>query len=295
LFETEVSGIPKKKGMPMPSEKTAVVEHLFFKYWDASAGVLTKAVMSLEDVSTAIRECNELQGSTLSDRNPANFMKDFMRGNNASKNWPKAVGDLRFTAVQRTGTGDVFEFIPYTADQTEPFTDTFKMTDDAPRFPVQSISLPLVTKSLGRTDESWLIQTAINLRVVETHFAIGSAIPMLELSHLQMSIKLRQTEIDALFLGLMDSKDGPTPVIITCEAKHYKDPFIPQQIINQVQAAFGATDAPIAIPIGMKAIRGVGFYVTEFQAVLRSEAASLVELRLASHAIYELHPPVKGI
>lgn len=279
----------------MPSEKSPVIEHLFFKFWDPTSATLSKSIMSLEDVSQAIRDCNAKAGTTLSDRNPANFMKDFMRGNNASKNWPPSVAALRFTAVQRTGTGDVFEFIPYAPGQTEPFTDAFKVTDDAPRYLVQSISLPLVTKMLGRTDESWLIQTAINLRVVETHFAVGSAIPMLELSPLQMSIKLRQAEIDALFLGVMNTAHGHEQVIVTCEAKHYKDPFIPQQIINQVQAAFAATKVPVVIPIGMKAIRNVGFYVTEFQAVKREDAPALAELHLASHAVYELKPPVKGI
>jgi hypothetical protein len=251
--------------------------------------------MSLEDVAQAIRDCNVLHGTKLSDRNPANFMKDLLRGKHASVNWPTTVADLRFTAVQRTGTGDVFEFIRFAADQTEPFTDAFGITDDAPRFPIQSISLPLVSKTLGRKDESWLIQTAINLRVVETHFAVGSDVRMLELSPLQMSIKLRQTEIDALYLGLMEMEQGHRQVIVTCEAKHYKDPLIPQQIINQVQAAFAATSVPIIIPIGMKAIKDIGFYVTEFQAVSRADAALLTELRRASHALYELRPPVKGI
>lgn len=279
----------------MPSEKTIVIEHLFRKYWDEASQSLSKSLMTLDDVATAIRECNETMGTSLSDRNPANFMKDFMRGNSASRNWPEALAALRFTAVQRTGTGDAFEFIRFAPDQTEPFADAFRMPDDAPRYPVQSISLPLVTKSLGRSDEAWLIQTAINLRIVETHFAIGSMVPMLELSHLQMNVKLRQTEIDGLFLGLVEAENGHERVIVTCEAKHYKDPFIPQQIINQVQAAFGATDVTTVIPLGMKAVRNVGFYVTEFQAVRREDAEGLNALTLASHGIYELHPPVKGI
>lgn len=279
----------------MPSDKTTVIEHLFWKYWDEASQSLSKTVMSLDDVAVAIRECNDGKGTSLSDRNPANFMKDFMRGSSASRNWPEALASLRFTAVQRTGTGDVFEFIPYAAGQTEPFADAFKMPEDAPRYPVQSISLPLVTKSLGRSDEAWLIQTAINLRIVESHFAIGSTVPMLELSHLQMNVKLRQTEIDGLFLGVMATDNGSEQVIVTCEAKHYKDPFIPQQIINQVQAAFGSTDVSTVIPIGMKAIKNVGFYVTEFQAVRRENSDKLVELTRASHGIYELHPPVRGI
>ena len=68
------------------SQKTQVIEHLFEKHWEAANGALDKTLMSLDDVAQAIRECNKLYGSTLSDRNPANFMKDLLRGANASKN-----------------------------------------------------------------------------------------------------------------------------------------------------------------------------------------------------------------
>ena len=279
----------------MASQKTKVIEHLFFKHWNQATRQLRKTVMSLTDVSEAIQYCNEEYGSTLSSNNPANFMKDLMRGANASKNWPVSVATERFTAVQRTGAGDVFEFVPFRDNQTEPFPDEFKPRENAPRYPVQSISLPLVTKSLGRSDESWLIQTAINLRVVETHFAVESKLPILEVSHLQMSVKLRQTEIDALFLAKMGTEDNHSSVIVTCEAKHYNDPLIPQQIINQVQAAFDETDVDTVIPIGLRAISSKGFYLIEFKATARRYAQELVELERASDAVYELKPPVKGI
>ena len=110
-----------------------------------------------------------------------------------------------------------------------------------------------------------------------------------------MGIKLRQTEIDALFLGKTGDIKNPEPVIVTCEAKHYKDPIIPTQIINQVQAAFTETDVSTVVPIGLRAIRNVGFYVTEFEAVKREDASALDQLTLAADAIYELRPPVKGI
>ncbi|MBP6677452.1 MAG: hypothetical protein KA156_00030 [Paracoccus sp.] len=251
--------------------------------------------MSLDDVAQAIRECNDLYGATLSDRNPANFMKDLLRGANASSNWPTSVAARHFTAVQRTGDGECFEFIPYRPGQTEPFPDAFGVREDAPRYPVQSISIPLVTKSLGRSDETWLVQTAINLRVVETHFAVASAFPILELAHLQMGIKLRSTEIDALFLGKTGDPQRPESVLITCEAKQAKDPLIQSQIINQVRAAFAEAEVDTVIPIGLRTIKGVGFYLTEFAAVRRADADALDELTLASDAIYELHPPVKGI
>lgn len=279
----------------MASRKTNVIEHLFEKYWDEASQSLRKSLMSLEDVALAIRECNKIHGTSLSDRNPANFMKDLMRGANASANWPKSVAERGYTAYQRTGDGDVFEFVPYQDEQTEAFPDAFKTRLDAPRYPVQSISLPLVTKMLGRSDETWLVQTAINLRVVETHFAVAAAFPLIELSHLQMGIKLRQTEIDAIFLGKTGDIDNPESIIVTCEAKHYKDPIIPTQIINQVQAAFTETSVSIVVPIGLRALRNVGFYLTEFEAVRREDASSLNQLSLAADAIYELRPPVKGI
>ncbi len=277
------------------SQKTQVIEHLFKKHWNAKNGALDKTLMSLDDVAQAIRECNKLQGTTLSDRNPANFMKDLLRGANASKNWPASVAARRFTGIQRTGDGECFEFIPYRPGQSEPFPDAFKVREDAPRFLVQSISLPLATKSLGRSDETWLIQTAINLRVVETHFAVAPSFPLLELTHLQMGIKLRSTEIDALFLGKAGDPKKPDSVLVTCEAKQAKDPLIPSQIINQVQAAFAEAEVDTVVPIGLRTVKGVGFYLTEFEAVKRADAHALDELTLASDAIYELRPPVKGI
>ena len=62
----------------MPSQKTLVVEYLFKKYWDERSSSLTKSLMSLDDVAQAIRECNRSQGTALSDRNPANFLKDLL-------------------------------------------------------------------------------------------------------------------------------------------------------------------------------------------------------------------------
>ena len=279
----------------MPSQKTKVIEHLFDKYWNEETGSLTKTLMSLDDVGQAIGECNEAYELGLSANNPANFMKDFLRGSNASNNWPERVAKKRFTAVQRTGKGECFEFIRYAQGQTEPFPDEFRVRNEAPRYPVQSISMPLVTKTLGRSDETWLIQTAVNLRVVETHFAVEAKFPLLELTHLQMGIKLKSTEIDALFLGKVGDQRHPESVLVTCEAKQAKDPFIPSQIIYQVQAAFSLSEVDTVVPIGLRTVRGVGFYLVEFEAVKRDTALKLKELTRASDAIYMLRPPVKGI
>lgn len=279
----------------MASQKTIVIEHLFDKHWDAQSKTLRRSLMSLDDVAEAIRQCRP-KGVTLKDNNPANFMKDLLRGGNTSKNWPIEISKKGYTGVQRTGEGDCFEFIPFTAGQTDPFPDEFPVRQDADRYAIQSISIPLVTKSLGRSDETWLIQVAINLKVIEAYFAIAGSFQFLELAHLQMGIKLRSTEIDALFLGQSGSAKEPKPVLVTCEAKQAKDPLIPSQIIHQAQAAFSASEeVETVVPIGLRALKGIGFYITEFEAVQREDAENLVALKLAADAIFELKPRIKGI
>lgn len=279
----------------MPSKKTAVIEYLFFKYWDATGKRLRKSLMSFEDVQDAIRVCNRKFGSRLSDRNPANFMKDIVRGRSASANWPDALKKLRYTGVQRPGEGNVFEFVPYEADQTEPFPDQYKPSRETRRFQVQSVSMPLAAKELGRADEPWLIQTAVNLRIIETHFAVMSKLPVVQLTHLQMSVKLRHTEIDALFLAICKNDGVEFQAVITCEAKQARERILPHQIVNQVKAAFDETAVDLVAPIALRAVRNVGFYLVEFNTVKRASAADLTALEVENEAIYELRPPVPGV
>lgn len=283
------------EGAELASEKTPVIEYLFDCYWDPKNHRLQKSVMTFDDVQAAIRHCNATMGLKLSDRNPANFMKDVVRGRNASKNWPARLTELRIGAVQSPGEGNVFEFVSFPEGEDEPFPDHYLPGEDTPRFKLQSVSLPLAAKMLGRSDEPWLIQTAVNLRLVETHFAVVSSIPVVEVTHLQMSVKLRRTEIDALFLAIyMDGKEQKR-VIVTCEAKQWRERILEHQVLNQAKAAFKETDVDLVIPIALRAVRRVGFYVAEFESVTRAQAAELDGLALATEAVYELCPPVRGI
>lgn len=283
---------------PVPSEKTLVIEYLFEKFFDPLKGEFTKTVMSLVDVQDAIRACRSSHGITLSDRNPANFMKDIVRGYNASNHWPKRLKDMRITAVQRTGEGDVFEFVPYTANQTEPFPDTYKPRPGLPEHAVQSLSMALAAKALGRSDEPWLIQTAVNLRVVETHFAVASPLHVLEITHLQMSVKLRANEIDALFMAVADRKSPGTThqFIVTCEAKQYNERILDHQVLGQANAALiEVRSVDYVVPIGLRAHRGRGFYLVEFKPVMRETPLEKRELEVAAEAIYLLKPHVRGV
>jgi len=285
----------------MPSKKTPVVEYLYDKL--SAEG---RTVVLIDDVSNAIRYFKDNKGLELSDNNPANFMKDLLRGMNASSNWPEALAQKRITGQQQTGESRIFEFIPFKEGQTEPFPNPFEPSGVEQEFVVQSLSLPLATKSLGRSDESWLIQVSVWLRILETHFARATDLNLIEVAHLQNGIKLNRSEIDALFLGVEErSGEDRSNVLITCEAKQQKDPILGDQIVRQVASAFGSVgdsslDIARVIPTAIKALKDTGsIYLAEFEPWTKEEAslpeAERKELVVVRSAVYKLVPPVPGV
>ena len=279
----------------MPSEKTAVVEYLFHLYWDEQSKSLAKTMMSLVDVRDAIRACNAVDNLDRSDRNPANFLKDIVRSRNASGIWPVSVAALGYSGKQRTGTGECFEFVRYTEGQTEPFPDLFRPSEATRKIALQSVSLPQAAKALGRSDEAWLIQTAVNLKVVEHHLATQSDLDVREVTHLQMNVKLRATEIDAVYLASVQVEGELKNAIITCEAKNQSERILVDQIASQVRAAFETTGADLVIPISIRSVRRVGIQVIEFQKVFRAELNEFLDVGFVREVVYSLVPPVEGI
>lgn len=285
----------------MPSQKTVVVDHL----WDVLSDE-GRTVATFKDVGDAIRFCNEKYGNTLKTDNPANFMKDLLRGSHASRNWPERLQQMRITGRQVTGEERIFEFIPYPEGQVEAFPNPFEPVGTEPEFVVQSLSIPLATKSLGRADESWLIQVAVRLKVLETHFANFSQAGVVELTHLQTSVKLNRTEIDSLFLAIVSDADGLRQnALVTCEAKQQKDPILENQIVQQVVSAYASIknldlNVALVIPVALKSLKGrAAIYVAEFEpwTIAEAEAAEVdrKELIVGGSAVYRLSPPVPGI
>ena len=196
--------------------------------------------------------------------------------------------------------------MPFREGQTEAFPNPFEPTGDEEHFIVQSLSLPLATKSLGRSDESWLIQVSVWLRILETHFARSTNHKLIEVAHLQNGIKLNRAEIDALFLGVAEDASGNrSNILITCEAKQQKDPILGDQIVRQIASAFGCVseaslEIACVIPTAIKALKDTGsIYLAEFEPWSLEEAsvpeADRKELVAAQSAIYRLVPPVPGI
>jgi hypothetical protein len=147
---------------------------------------------------------------------------------------------------------------------------------------------------------------AVQLKVLETHFANLSQAGVIELTHLQTGVKLNRTEIDSLFLAVTDGPAGKrTNALVTCEAKQQKDPILGSQVIEQIASAYASVrdlDLRIesVIPIALKALKDrAAIYVAEFQPWSAEEAAvaetERKELVVSCSGIYRLKPPVPGI
>ncbi|HUE80391.1 MAG TPA: hypothetical protein VMN38_12280 [Sphingomicrobium sp.] len=143
---------------------------------------------------------------------------------------------------------------------------------------LQSLSLPLASKSLGRKDESWLIQVGVHLHVVEQHFALFDNCKVRELTHLQVGVKLAGSEVDSLFRAVVERDDGTLGhALVTCEAKQHGERILEHQIVEQIVAANASLesaldfDADFIIPIALKAIEPLG--PSELKSSVRGQAS----------------------
>lgn len=291
----------------MASDKIPVIERIWQVLQEEGQG---RTVVYFADVLSAIEYCNSQDGVDRSVKNPANFMKDLVRKDNASQNWPASLCAIGMGGRQRVGHDRVFEFAPYSEGQTEPFPNRYFPSPSLIPIPIQSVSLPLASKALGRRDESWLIQVAVGLYVLEHHFATHSKLPVKELVHLQTGVKLANSEIDGLFRAIIENDEGErSHVLVTCEAKQQGERILVHQIVEQIIAANKSVRSSVPeeelvvsmiIPVAIKAIPPEGeLYVVEFKPWTPAEAeateADMKELEPASEAVYRLLPPVPGI
>lgn len=285
----------------MASYKTTVIENIFRARFDSSTGLLTKPIVTLDEVSTAIHTYNKATGKTISTNNPANFFKDLVRvripGN---LNWPKFVLDSGYTGRQVTEGNACFEFIPLPPGQTEAFppVNFAQPTASTPKYQIESVSLPLASRRLGRKDEPWLIQVITRLRIVESHFSLSSGRAIRQLDLLQMNVKLSGTEIDALFLAQEEIAGGEfQEIIVTCEAKAGRDDILENQILRQAKAPFKMKQITQdhVIPLAVKCVAASQIFVVEFQELERETYEGVESLTVASDSLFEIKPPVPGI
>ena len=159
----------------MPSKKTSVIEWIFFNLkFDSGSGLLRDQIVTFDDISAGIAAA----GDGLSSKNPANFWKDLTRADmNAS--WPTSVFAAGYTGADGIGLGPgaCFQFVATLEGQEEPFVDVLEYDESLVQTHVlQSLSMPVAKKALGRRDENWLAQVSADLHVVETFFSIFSCL-----------------------------------------------------------------------------------------------------------------------
>jgi hypothetical protein len=283
----------------MASFKTEVIAEIFNQRF--VDGTIRNPLVTLEEVGQAIQEYNRRHGASLSTRNPANFFKDFIRVTaRGNENWPASVLSSGYTGRQRTEHGACFEFVRLAEGQTDAFpkVDFARPSDETPRYQVESVSLPLASRRLGRNDEPWLIQVIARLRIVESHFSLSSGRKIRQLDLLQLNVKLSGTEIDALFLA--HEEVGPEEyeeVIVTCEAKTGRDDILEGQILSQAKAPFKMRQVRQnrVIPLAVKCVAPSTIYVVEFNELSREGYEDVETLTLSAESLFEIKPPVPGI
>lgn len=284
------------------SYKPEIFLRLFQKRWNSTTRQLSNPVVFSDEIRQEHVEYRTRRGQPVEVTNVPAFMKDFLRKlRNANVNWPPEIFAAGYTARQVTGGGQIFEFVPIEPGQTEPFPSTSPTPPpDVIPHKISSISLPLASRRLGRTDEPWLVQVSVRLHLVETYFALFSSRrdTVRQVDHLQNALKLRRTEIDALFLGVEEIAPGKfQEFIITCEAKRVGEDIIAEQVLQQIKAVFKLDNItqPFAVPLALKSIAPSQIHVVEYGDVRREDAEALETLTIVNQAVFELVPAVPGI
>ncbi|MCR6645865.1 MAG: hypothetical protein NVV62_15755 [Terricaulis sp.] len=241
------------KNRSRPLSKNHVFEALFAKRYDATSKTLSEPMVTLQAVSDAIAQTNAAGLTELSTRNPANFIKDYLRSAARNKNWPDSIRDAGYTARQRTGEGRCFEFVPL-AEGEDPFPDDFQPQPGQSSFVLETLSLPLATREIVREDEQSLAQLSARLHLIE-HFLASSSHAVgwgvREVVHLQNNVKLAAVEIDALYQATR-MQDGKLETgAIAVEVK-IGDPIIAEQIANQTLAILKDEAFAFCIPVVVK-------------------------------------------
>jgi hypothetical protein len=284
------------------SYKPEIFLRMFKKRWDADTGAVSDPYVDSLEVRQEYEEYQRRHGLQIKNTNPPAFIKDFLRHRRrANASWPKEILEAGYTARQAVGGGRIFEFVKMIEGQTEPFPSTApEPPADIIPYQLSSVSMPLASRRLGRSDEPSLIQVSVRLHVVETYFALFSTrkATIRQVDHLQNALKLRRTEIDALFLGIEETGPGEfQEFMVTCEAKRLGEDIISEQVLQQARAVFslGNVTQPFVVPIALKSVGPSRIHIVEYAEVRREDANDIDALTITNHAVFELVPPVPGI
>lgn len=281
----------------MASAKTAVFEHLFFVTKGYVAGQpLQSPVVTFNEINASIASLHAQGDRRLKlDANRANFYKDITR-HDPNTVWPASVLGAGYTGDDAIGqgAGACFLFKPLPPGQTVAFADPLSPSGAAVRAPIvlESVSMPLATKALGRRDENWLAQVGVRLRVIETHFALRSRRSADEVTFLQTGVKLGRGEVDAAYSLV----DGTDTWLVALEAKGRRErihvPQVQRAAAQLLRAALARRQNVVGvIPMAVKVLGPSQLHVVEFDPDTGAGSNGNVVV----DSVIELRPTVTGI
>lgn len=281
----------------MASAKTAVLEHLFFVTKGFVAGQQIQApVVTFNEINAAIGAMHAQGDRRLKlDANRANFYKDITR-HNPNTVWPTSVLQAGYTGDDAIGqgAGACFLFKPLPPGQTVAFADPLAPSNTALTAPIilESVSMPIATKALGRKDENWLAQVGVRLRGIESHFALRSGRSADEVTFLQTGVKLGRGEVDAAYSLV----EGNVTWLVALEAKGKRErihvPQVQRAAAQLLRAAHARGQSVVGvIPMAVKVLGPSQLHVVEFDpdTGAGSNGTAVVD------SVIELRPTVTGI
>lgn len=275
------------------SDKPEVIEWIFFNLkYDSVSKTLNEPIVFFEEIVRGIQET----GDKLETNNPANFWKDITRSNPNTK-WPESVFKAGYTGEDAIGEAQSasFKFAALDSLATEPFPDRLLHDGNAPIHMLQSLSMPVATKSLSRTDENWLTQVSHRLNVLESYLAIFSSLNVTEVTFLQTGVKLKRGEVDAVYLATIDD----APWLLSVEVKGRSEDIHVGQVLRAstelLKSVRNSSDelenVAGIVPFAMKAIGKSSIWVVEFEQIVK-HTDTISKIR---DAIIEFVPEVPGI
>lgn len=243
-------------------------------------------------------------GCGLSQKNAANFWKDLTRTGRKGldNNWPKSISQAGYGGTDGIGRGGQFVFVQVAPGDSAPQYDFADPSPGLQETSLQSLSMPVAMRSLGRPSENWHAQVAARLDVVASYFAFHSprnSAPrnIQEVNFLQTGVKVGGTgEIDATFSLIAD--DGQW--LVAAEVKGSKEEFYLPQIKRAALAlnsmALSGKSPELAnikgvIPLGIKVAKASTIWVIEFEPVTTPSNP----LTTAAEGLFRLEPPVPGV
>lgn len=218
----------------MPTETPKAL--VFKAIWNKKKATLDPySVVTSGEVVSAIRSLKRRGSVKLSEKNPANFLKDVLRQKTRNATWHTVLKAEGVSARQVYGKGRVFAFRKFEGDLPFPVHKAFDEEGLPAPHIVETLSIPRAARRLATGEnEAALLQIMADQNILARHFALTDH-PELETldARLLMHGMKGTPEIDALYLMTHGPEGDEHRSLVTLEAKG-DAPILEDQVRHQI-------------------------------------------------------------